>query len=529
MNRASASQDEFCPPLDTTLVAALLADSYNPTEPYIELLRHNLHLLCSNAQKAPNTPSPTPGNPLSADALGGSSHSDTYVTSSASCASSSQSQIETDQSSMTSDATFSSPFGFLTSLFLDMPPKVIETTLASAGWVKASPESDVELDMDAVVSALLSEEFINEIIERGYAAPGEEGDNSDRRREQSWELVQKTKKAASSGNVDTNGLGPSKGKRIKPVITPKTVTMSLFNVRQRYHVPLARSLSASALPPPDPWVHFASLATQLHHLVPSTSYARFLALFHDPAYATTAVAVRAHLVQLGAQSSPNVLQDDIDTLAELVPILDEDEARLRADVMQDAAMCLGATSGRKEDAYDLMVLLRDLDVDGAVVAHSAPQPIGSRVNDNASGLSSASSPMPSPMPSLPSISAPTSPSMFPRTPTAPLFSAPNSPQRQAAKAGPLNKNPTAWTTVNRRANRAVTSKNEPSEGIAAYIPATQPSSYTKTNMSGYANGPSANNSDNAETCRERADEYRVKRDTVCLRFCFVVSKSLVAT
>jgi hypothetical protein len=537
MNRASASQDEFCPPLDTTLVAALLADSYDPTESYIGPLRDNLRLLCSNAKKRLDIPLSTPGNPLSADAPEASSHSDAYAASSAtSCTSSFHSQMEGDQSSMTSDTSFSSPFGFLTSLFPNVPPKVIETTLASAGWVKVSPEGDAELNMDAVMDTLLSEEFINEIVERGYV-PGEAGDpeldgNSDRRLERSWEPVQKTKKAASSGNVDTNGLGPRKGKRIKPITTTKAVKVSLFDVPQRQHVSPVRPLLASALPPPDPWVHFASLATQLHHLVSSTPYARFLALFHDPTYATPAVALRAHLVQISARSSPNISQDDIDTLAELVPILNEDELRVRTDVMRDAAMCLGATSGRKEDAYDLMVLLRDLDVDSAVITHSTPQPIGNKINSNASGLSSASTPVSSPMPSLPSVSAPMAPSTFPRTPIAPLLSAPTSPQRPVAKANPLNTNATAWQTVNHRVNRAIASKSKPSEGIAAYITACQDNaaggkvsrlpSFAETNINGDANGPSSTNmalrGEDVETCRERADEYRVKRDTVCFTF-----------
>lgn len=516
-------QDEFCPPLDSALVAAILADCYNPSGYNIEPLRDNLRLLSIDAQDTLDISPPS----IAADTSGGSSHSGAFITSSAaSRTSTSRSQVEGDQSSTTSETSFTSPFGFLRSLFPYTTPKYIETALASAGWIQSSPEGDLELNMDAVVNTLLSEEFINDNIERGHV-PDEEGEptvdgSSDRRPEQSWEVIQKTKKAASSGNVDTNGLGPRKGKRIKPNTTPKAVTVPLLDVRQRQHIPPARPRSASELPPPDPWVHFASLAAQLHHLVPNTSYAQFLALFHNPMHATPAAALRAHLRQISARPNAQTSESDIDILTELVPVLGKDEMRVRADVVRDAAICLGATSGRKEDAYDLMTLLRDLDMDGAVIYHSVP--VGSKINTQTPFLSS-SGPV-SPLNSLSaSVSSSTSRYMFPRAQIAPLLSAPKPQSRQPVNANPATNTSAAWQTVNRRANGATSSElqgQHPRDAAEARNLGSISAAKTNGHASGSLVNKKALKHDDAAMCRERAEEYRIKRDAVRLfvSWCF---------
>lgn len=524
MKLAFSSQGEFCPPLDPTLVAAILADCYNPSESYIEPLRNNLRLLSLDAQDTSNIPPSAPGNPLSTDTLWGSSYSDACATSSAaSCTSPSRSRMEGDQSSMTSEASFTSPFGFLTSLFPNTSPKLIETTLASAGWVKTLPEGDAELNIGAVVDTLLSEEFINEVTERGYVT-GDEGDppvdrGPDRRPEQSWDFIQKTRKAASSGNVDTNGLGPRKGKRIKPNnLALKTVSVPLFDVRQRQHILPVRPRSASELPPPDPWVHFASLATWLHHLVPSTPYARFLALFHNPTYVTPAAALRAHLEQISAESTTKVSQDDVDSLVELVPVTDDDGVHVRADVMRDAATCLGATSGRKEEAYDLLVLLRDLDMNEPVIAHSVPQPIWSKLNSgDANGQFSSWHTTNHPLMSPPaSVSSTTPPAMFPRVPIAPLLSASTPFPRPPANANLASDSSAAWQTVNRRANDAKSKEHQERSPNTAQP--RNPGPPPSANINGKANRSSLikemPRTEDTTICRERADECRVKRDTV---------------
>lgn len=313
-----SAQAEFCPPLDEALIVALLADCYHPTEPYLAPLRANLSLLRQNATGDDDTPSINNINPMIIYNQSPSSKG------TPSTGTGSVSPFDTDSttSGSASDTSLnlSSPFGFLRNIFPSLPPTIIETTLASAGWVPSrsltsnSENDSLELDMDAVVNALLSEEYIHEIIERGYV-PGEAGDPTivDPGRDPpntstsaggaradygiwEWEKVeQKNNKSGSSGNVDTNGLGPRKGKRQKPI--------PLVDMRQRQHAPAVATRAAGTTLLRDPWVYFDSLATQLHVLLPQTPHTQFLAMFHNPAYTTPIAALRAHLNVLAAGST----------------------------------------------------------------------------------------------------------------------------------------------------------------------------------------------------------------------------------
>lgn len=506
-------QAEFCPPLDGALIAALLADCYHPTESYLIPLRANLSLLRQNATSDddtlfPNHTSPTvafmqPSNSKGASSTGTGSISpfDTDSTTSGSVSDTS--------------LNLSSPFGFLRNVFPALPPTLIETTLASAGWVPSrsqSPDSEndiLELDMDAVVNALLSEEYIHEIIERGYV-PGEVGDPTinhpgrdppnpsilstlERGDHGLWEwekVEQKNKKAASSGNVDTNGLGPRKGKRQKPI--------PLVDVRQRQHAPPAQTSMGTASFK-DPWVYFDSLATQLHSLLPQTPYTQFLAMFHNPSYSTPIAALRAHLTVLAAGStSPSlskgrphsnsvgsrpatsksktasksasaaarISESDVRWLVELVAGEDAMDASADTIVFADARLCLEATSlTGKESAYDLLLLVQELEASGPhVVVHSPAPPTTSAgvVMVASSSLGSASPPRPTP-PRSGSMSAPSSPSMFPRA-AQPLH-LPTPPSVPSAS------NTGGWQTVTpRKTTPQIENADRP---IAAHIPGYQ--------------------------------------------------------
>jgi len=146
-----------------------------------------------------------------------------------------------------------------------------------------------------------------------------------------------------------------------------------------------------------------------------------------------------------------------------------------------------------------MVVLRDLDVDGAVITHSAPQPIGRNM----------------------SVGAPTSsPSRFPS-----FVSAPTSPQHQHATVNLAN-NSAGWQTSDRRAHGSGAVKSIPSEGLSAYIPAYQmqnanarPPLFGQSNVnandsrSPFSKKALRDRDNDAEACRQRAEEYRALRDT----------------
>jgi len=218
-------------------------------------------------------------------------------------------------------------------------------------------------------------------------------------------------------------------------------------------------------------LHIVSLASYLSKLIPSTTYTQFLALFHNPAYATPVVALRAHLATLVQKSTQAIDENDVQTLIGLVPI-NPDEHAVRGNLSKDANACLAAVSGRMEDAYDLLVLLRDLDVDGAVIHHSLP--------------SKLSGPSSTPTLARADDTAPKSTSLA-------HSSAPISP----IKAKQSSPDPNAWQTVSRRGRPA----HREHEGLAAFIPAYRQGRMLVTTA------------DDAAECRRTADEYRTKRDT----------------
>lgn len=533
-------------------MAAFLADyTALPSSAMLSTLRESLSQLLPDTSLVQIKP------PVTASSI---SPSDSASTS----PSQSQDQEDTNSASLSSSEFYNSPFGFLQSIFPRTPAHVIESTLASAGWVKSiSPhsseksasisgddESSSELNMDVAINLLLSEEWIREVMERGYVA-GEEGDptlsslappnagggresEDEERYERKWERVQKNdKKSGMIGNVDTNGLGPRKGKRIKPgtidngtgaaTATGKglssSITIPLFDIRQRQHAPPSRSSGPRDFVA-DPWVYFASLASQLSRLTEETAgeedsaagYTRFLAMFHDPSYATPAKALRAWLMgqyrlkmrlvpplKSGKNAKPRlsnahiVTEDQVSSLLELVPpplrsssITADDLKSWEDDTRQDARACISATRGRMEDALDLMLLLRELDAKGgAVVLHSAPR---SRPFGVVEGIKEANIPLPkspiisnaaaamppSPIPSSASVAA-----RFPGSQSAPtLFaSPPPSPSKPFTnKSSIANANQQkGWEMASPKRPRPVIER--PSEGLAAFIPA-----YDETNQ-----------------------------------------------
>lgn len=461
--RISVVKAQFCPPLDGALVAAILSEypeaelSTNDLSQIRATLTKLVSVVEHDPPKGHSRDSSLGGYPVSVSVTNPKNGAESDMDSISMSDSHSLSQL--DSQSLSSTGSFSSPLGFLQTVFPHLSLDILEKAISTATWIPRESGDDPEINMDTVLNTLLSEEYIRETIERGGLLVEQEGDDGrDQNVDKGWELVQKRQKSASSGNVDTNGLGPRKGKRIKPPAIP------LVDTKQRQYIPPSRPAAASPLPAPDPWLHIVSLASYLSKLIPLTTYSQFLALFHNPAYATPVVALRAHLATLVRQSTQAIDENDVQTLIGLVPIK-PDERAVRGNLSEDANACLAVVSGRMEDAYDLLVLLRDLDVDGAVIHHSLPSKLSG----------------PSPAPAF------AKPTSLARS-SAPI------PQIKAKQSSP---NPNAWQTVSRR--RPVHREHE---GVAAFIPAYRQGGMLVTTVQ------------DAAECRRTADEYRTKRDVV---------------
>ncbi|KAF9519012.1 hypothetical protein BS47DRAFT_1388431 [Hydnum rufescens UP504] len=450
---------QFCPPLDGTLVAAMLLEYTDPelSTSALNQLRSTLTELASMTDDAltkkdnrdasfgshPFSVPVTPSNDVVESELDSFSMSDSL----------SFSHLDSQSSSSTT-GLISSPLAFLRAVFPHLSNEVLETALSGASWSPSASGHEREIDMDALVNTLLSEEYIREIIERGYI-PGEQEDTDggqEKNVEKRWELVQNDRRTRQWK------CGHQRFRATQ---------------RQRQYFPPSRPAAASPLPAPDPWSHVISLASHLSKLVPSTTYAQFLALFHNPTYATPVVALRSHLGSVARQSTRTINENDVQTLMELVPI-NPDERAVRGSLSKDAAACLAAVSGPMEDAYDLLVLLRDLDVDGAVIHHSLPTNwSGSNPTLSTPGLARADDNL--------NKASPMARSHVPAPPNKPNPSAPD-----------LN----AWQTVSRRGRVALP---EP-EGTATLVSAARRGEKQGTPT------------DDAVECGRRVDEYWTKRN-----------------
>ncbi|OJA21214.1 hypothetical protein AZE42_01381 [Rhizopogon vesiculosus] len=359
-------QAEFCPPLDASLLAAIIADhagdddDITPTPEQVEDIRQTLMILANHAQmhyehdleemeaveaslySFSNMSTTSPTTPELYDSI--------TMTSSGSDTSSSQ-------------HSFSSPLGFLQEAFSDVPTERLKRLLRTANGEALDGEGDV--DMERVVEYILTMEHIRDLEERGLDAieptplqPPTEG----------WETVVRTKPKPIP-KLAMPAKKKAKGRTIK-----------LVDVRQTQHaLPSPAKTKVTVDAGVDTWTHISSLSTHLATLLPPAPASHFTSFFHSPTHATPACALRAALAALPSTSNKNhqTKSDspikrsnqvaETNTLSALLDLLQASptfatlDGEQRDTLYADARLALTASRNKPDEALDVVWILRDLE------------------------------------------------------------------------------------------------------------------------------------------------------------------------
>ncbi|KAG8817106.1 hypothetical protein FRC17_000049 [Serendipita sp. 399] len=229
-------KNEFCPPLDESLLLALCGD-LEATKASIDALKETLSTLAADALAISISTSELSGSGDSVD-------------------NSSNSALPSTISSSSLDVT-SSALQFLRAAFPDLPLQLLQDALETS-----SNESEV-VEMEKIVEDLLSAEILIEEDE-GPLSPGLQLDGRNK---------------------------PTKQPK------PKPQKIVIGDVRQR-QVALSSNKTGTSTRI-DPWTHLSSLADYISTLI-STSPSILLSLFHSPDYPSTFSALSSHLNSLSA-------------------------------------------------------------------------------------------------------------------------------------------------------------------------------------------------------------------------------------
>ncbi|KAK7687797.1 hypothetical protein QCA50_009016 [Cerrena zonata] len=345
-------QAEFCPPLDSSLIAAFITDycpegQVKPSSQAEQSLRTILSELAAQAERDEEcalsdrfdqlefgttcsvTDEASSGNDLFSN--------DTQVTSPTALSS------NTSEASGSSGSTqpFSSPIGFLQTAFPDIPTHRLRSIVSSMGDID-------DLDMEEVVDHICSLECVRELEQRGMDELSDDQEDLT-----PWLAVEKKKSFAPSKKQKQRGT-----------------TFTFGDVRQTRHIrpstaPNSPNPNTNGASAPDPWTQASSLASHLATLVPSIPASRFHSIFHSPEYNSPSVAIRATL------RSIKPLDESIE-FAHALSIFEflengNDFTSLspseREQLMSDAKLAVRATGGQPDVALDLVQVLRDLDSD----------------------------------------------------------------------------------------------------------------------------------------------------------------------
>lgn len=341
------SQAEFCPPLDTSLLAALIADypSSPPPPDQVEALRTTLKELASQATAQYE-------HEL-ADELDSANFSSLCITTDESnscpdfCAETTESSTASDSSAF-SLQSFSSPLGFLQAALPHIPAARLKRALSQAG---AGDEGNV--DMESVVESLLTKEFIRELEERGLDGLGDAEPRSPETFDNDlWKRVE-TKKRPPLVNGKATKKKNARGK-----------TITLVDIRQKQHLPSPALAAPSAA---DPWTQLSSVSDYLATLLPSHPASFFQSHFHSPNYTSPANALRAALSSIAGTQSKS--PSDTTTLFNMLDVLRDSptytplDPERRSTLYADAELALCATGYCADDAIDIVWLLLELELD----------------------------------------------------------------------------------------------------------------------------------------------------------------------
>ena len=340
-------QAEFSPPLDTSLIAALVADYVDqddlPTDEILQTLRGMLSELATRADEDETLVSGF--NDLRISPTEDTSADTHDLFSSSENASSAPNTAATSNFSSESDSSaqpFSSPLGFLQAAFPHLPTSRLRSALGS-------PEDVNEIDMEDVVGNILSQEYVKELEERG---PEDDVPESN----EPWQTVPKVKAKAKKKKAGQ--------------------TITLVDIRQQQHAPRPSSTPSTPTVPLDPWTQVSSVATRLSDLLPSHSAAYFQSRFHAPNFSSPAAALRSGLATMkvpSRSSDPDGMLEmemkfnifDMLTAADSASSMTDSEIEdLKADIQLCVSAALASrssTDGAAEAALDLVSLLRELD------------------------------------------------------------------------------------------------------------------------------------------------------------------------
>ncbi|PBK65888.1 hypothetical protein ARMSODRAFT_1021917 [Armillaria solidipes] len=352
-------QREFCPPLDTSLLAALIADIESdnngsfvePSSTAIANLRVSLTELAAEAETSQLSEQYANLN------LGSGYSDDTTSTPSAYVG---ETATSSTSGSISSQSSFSSPLGFLQAALPHIKYDRLNRALSDA------QPGDGEMDMWDIVAGILSEEQIREMEERGLDGLEDADVMQD---EPPWHEVCSKK----------NKVIGKKKKRSKPT--------ALTDIRQQHRYTPVRSNSLDSsrdgpIPISDRWTQLSSLSTHVSTFLPPYEPSFFLSYFHSPSYSSPYAALCSAISTINKSHQPDV-DNHIPVLVNLLDVLlamyehlnSEEQSRLRSD----AELCVKATQGRGDDALELVKLLRELDTDSTsgyleIGVYHLPQP-----------------------------------------------------------------------------------------------------------------------------------------------------------
>lgn len=329
-------QREFCPPLDSSLLAALTHDleydhdgsSAKPTQEQINALREQLALIARDAdtEAAQMLSEVTSDDPI-IEGLSNSTPSFSYSFETAS---------STSEASQT--YSFETPLGFLQAALPGVSTYKLRRSLMEAEY---DPDSGEDVDIWPIVNSILSEEFIRELEERGL----EEALPEDNVR--SWRTVEHQKPRKKTGRQKA----------------PTVEKFSFGDLRQRQaqaNVVVVQEALDSVID--DPWTQLSSLASHLSTLLPSRSEAFFLPYFHRPKHKTPYDAVCAALRDVTSPPLSGEWPDYGPTLITILDILLPTYGDVSSErLVLESETALRATQGRGEDALEIVKVLRDLD------------------------------------------------------------------------------------------------------------------------------------------------------------------------
>lgn len=426
-------QEEFSPPLDSSLVAAIIADYVSGDSPthstdQIQTCREILSQLATLAEKELRDEDALSEQLSNVQITSYSTTDDTHSLSGSFSPDSSQTN-SSGTSDVSSQHSFSSPLGFLQAAFPHIATPKLKNVLSSLG------DADT-IDMESVVESILSSEYVRELEERGMDALDEADGLLDYGPD--WSLVEGKKKPS-----------PKTAKKTKK----RGTTITLVDIRQKQHERPA--LSSSRIAPPDPWTQLSSVASYLSTLIPTHSASFFQSVFHSPEHTTPAKALRAALrsvvasapgtsvlgpdSELTPEEAPSLFSmlDILSTMPEYANLDAEQRDQLTADVQ----LALRATRMQPDIALDIVRLFLDLDNDSASGEHEwgvyhSPAPSSSppMANGPIKAVTLPSGPPPVPPPPRPRSRSPANKA---RVAAPPMNAWKTIPQRQPSGPHPL--------------------------------------------------------------------------------------------